>query len=342
VPNLTDLPRLTGVVIHDHIKRLYKPDGLGRPAQFADGRPFFFIEKRSSLNAFWFNWKQELAEAKNKEVLVKTTTEDEEKFLNIGRMCVSNYWDTNLERGKPVEVERRYNWKMESGVRLVGIFDQVWAVSLEYIQKKRPELIVDGKLNPEYDAVVILDHKSEFGTYDPFTKIPEPTERDWAVQQFELHEYLQPAFYTWLYFKKHGKWPVGFVWSHLRTKRGFFTYRTERDFKELFHSIESFVDAHRTDYFPKSVGFQCRKCDFMLACRGDRPFLRAYAEEFAVNTPSLKYGPSAVVEKADEQLRLGIKVGRRKAKEPPMLQESKEEKLEFKSFPLTEDTPKPK
>jgi len=310
IPKVVDYPRLGGIAVHDHIKQIHTPT--------KDNRPFFYKTKRSALNAYWFRWTQELELSKSVKALINPNPDDDEKFLNIGRFCISNYWNATEGKPKPLEVEKRYTVIHEHKVKLIGIFDQTRQVSLEYVEKHRPELLQDGRLHPDFDPVVIMDHKTEFPNYDPtegFQK--EISDRDWIRSQFELHEYLQPSFYTWLYWKRHGKWPLGFIWYHMRTNRGYFTFRDKKDLAELFHAIDHYVDNHNAGSYPKNVGKGCKRCDYFMICHGDRPFLRSYPEQLftmeGLVTPTYVNPPIVEV---DKQLRLKLKVGRRVRKTP--------------------------
>jgi len=134
--------------------------------------------------------------------------------------------------------------------------------------------------------------------------------------QYALHENLQATFYTYLYLKVRGKWPIGFVWHHMRSGKAFFTYREERHFDTLFDSIEEMLAIIEEQTFAMHVSDHCRSCDYVVPCNGANTFLVTPAEQVILPEGSMSTIPTGVVDLGRQQLRLSLKgtTGRKKRK----------------------------
>jgi hypothetical protein len=255
-----------------------------------------------------------LETAKAEGKLLVEDAERENQYRYIGKACLEKYWHSNINLARPLEIETRYSHVFPGRCQLVGVFDQVREVSLEFIKANRPELVVGGKLIDGYEPTVIVDCKTSYGSYDTnrFKQDPSLTERIRA--QFELHENLQATTYTFLREQRTGYKPVGFFWYHLRSGKTFFTFRTERDYETLFSIIDHVLDNMEAMSYPKHVSNLCRYCDFLEPCRDDRPFL-VTDPEAAPGVAQLDLIPNLKVKKDFRQPRLRLQVPREKREE---------------------------
>lgn len=159
VPKKVDHKRLCGAVVHEVVQRCHK--------ETKEPRPFYFKEKKGALGFFWHRYFEELAKARETGKLPPEDRDSDEKFLGVGRHAISNYWDANVNLPRPLEVETTYRAKVLGGIPLIGIFDQVRSVSVDWFKKHRPELVKDDVLEPSYDPVIIVDLKTEYNSFDP-------------------------------------------------------------------------------------------------------------------------------------------------------------------------------
>ena len=260
-----DYPRICGRAIHKTVETLYK--------QTKDQRPYYFKSKDSFAGAFKYQWFRLLDEHKESGTLVGEDRRREGEYLGIGVACIQKYWDANVERGipRPRLVEERFQVTLpESETQLMVVLDQVRQAPLEYIARVRPELISGGELDPSYDPYVIVDLKSGRQSYEPwhFDENPELVRE--AARQFPLHHGLQATAYTYAYEQVFGKKPIGFWWYHLRSGKGFFSYRDEGHYRELEYVAQHVKMNVGARSFPKHVTEQCQHCDFFKPCSAAR------------------------------------------------------------------------
>lgn len=271
IPKRIDYARLCGIGVHQHVKKLYD--------QPKEPRPFFYNDLQSAVGAWSNRWKMAVAEAKAKEMLLFVNEAKEEEYLKIGIVCLAQYWKAHFDKPRPLEIELRRELNLGGGLRLVGVFDQIRAVSFDWIRRHRPELVQNGQLASSYDPVVIFDLKTDYLDFDATRLSENPTLAEQIRDQYFLHEYLQPTMYIYLYERIYGKKPIGFVWYHLRSGKGFFTYREESDYLTLFAAVNHYRENVLAESFPKRVERRCRTCDHLLPCNEDRHFKVVKPEE---------------------------------------------------------------
>jgi CRISPR/Cas system-associated exonuclease Cas4 (RecB family) len=272
-PQLTDYPRLLGVLVHQFLAQLHKK------SKNPDQR-FYYKDQNTAKNAWFFQWFSALKEHKDK---IKFMDDQLAQDYGVtGWVCIANYWRQNYNRPNPLLIEGRAQAPIIGGARLMGVFDQLREMSLENIKKFRPDIVKYNsaakkyELDESYTNCVIIDYKTNKNNYDLKKYKPGASLLEQAANQFELHEDLQVTAYTWLYLQIYQKWPVGFFWYHLRTGKYYFTYRTEKDFETLIMQVRYIIDSLNAGLFPKVPGQHCKYCDFFELCAGvdrDRPLL---------------------------------------------------------------------
>lgn len=320
-------PLLAGGVMHRLVKHMERPT--------KDGRRFYFKTKRSALNSWVRWWKIALQLAKEQNKLIIQDPVAELRYENIGRGCISHYWDANLHLPRPLLSEKRYEFPHPSrvGVRIVGELDQLREVSLAWIERMRPELVCGGRLDERYEPAVIVDHKSGKLGYDFYEgeknaegkseyealMSPEAYQafkrEQQARLQYELHKGLQPTFYTWLCEQVRRKRPVGFLWHHMRSGMYYFTYREPDHYEELFEIINDFLESAMAGSFhPRPSRFACGSCEHIFRCNKGKELLVSLGQPLASLGAGLAVmqeafaDPNAAAESA--QLRLKITVPR--------------------------------
>jgi len=332
IPKKTDYPRLCGVAVHNHVKQLY--DSTRTP------RPFFYQSKKSAIGA-WFNrWNRELEKAYKSSIIVR---DDElaKEYGAVGAVCIANYWNANVGLPRPVEVEKQYQMVFKNGFVLKGIFDQVRIVPLEWTALHRPDLVINGELKAGYAPVVIVDIKTDIYSYERKSdKEKNITSIQKAKRQFSLHEDLQATFYIYLYEKIIGKKPIGFLWYHLRSGKMFFTYRNDKDYQTLFGAINHYIEGIAGESFPKHVTKKCYYCDYIEVCREDRDFLVSTAEDFSEYAENQEIVPNLVQKEPHKQLRLKLKMERKKSHTPTLIVPEKIEQriITLPDLPWDENT----
>jgi len=306
MPKKVDYARLFGIEVHSFIKLLHK--------KTKTPRPFYFKTLDAAINQWRRRWMIALDKVKANGSLIMPNRGMEFAYLDIGEKCITKYWDANINRPRPIEVEQRYTGRLD-GIPLVGIFDQVRRISLKWIAENRPELIVDGQLSPLYDPVVIVDLKTDYTDYDAEKLIKNPTLEEWIRTQYSLHESTQATLYTLLYYQKTGKMPIGFWWYHLRSGMGFFTCHEDESFVTLAGQIRHLVENLQYRSFPKNPGEHCKRCDYLEPCNEDRLFRvsRPGNLEDAVETETAE--PTFEKDKG-RQLRLKLDLPRKEQVEP--------------------------
>jgi hypothetical protein len=309
IPSKTDYPRLCGTVVHQMVAEL-------ETKEVATDRRFYYQSLDALLGAWRFRWHMALTEAESSGRLVGKDPAQAAIFRNVGQMCLRLYWEKNLNLKTPLAAEKSFQYPWKNGVPLLGIFDQIRSVSVAQIARWRPELVVDGNLDPDYEPILIVDLKTDYPSYDIAAFRKNPSLEQWLRGQYELHESLQATCYTWLYRLVTGKYPVGFAWYHLRSGKIFFTYREERHFRDLDEVITHIADNEEALSFPKNIGFNCRSCDYLEPCLGDNYFKVSLPEEIG-SAHELEKHPSRVVKKQEKQLRLkNLRAPRVKREEP--------------------------
>jgi len=296
-PSRTDYPRLAGVTFHAFVQQLYRPT--------KEPRPFFYKTLASARGAYFHAWQRALKE--NAAKLVRPDSNEADKFFGVGIACLQQYWKDNVGLARPRTVEQRYvaPHPRRSGVLLQGIFDQLRDVPLEWVAAIRPELVTAGQLDPAYDPVVIVDMKTEYQDYDASSFLPNPTSLDQARVQHSLHTDIQPSMYIWLYYQQTGKWPIGFLWYHIRTGKTFFTCRDANAIDEFFGVVDYFLDNLAAGHFPRHADRHCRRCDYLTACAPNGQLVMALPGGIPTITPTpLQAVPTPAKRSKPPQLKL--------------------------------------
>lgn len=303
----TDYPRLCGSTVHSHIQAFYRATKTPRP--------FYFQSKQSAIGA-WFNrWQRAVEEAVKKGQLIRRNPDLDKEYGEIGAICIAQYWEGNIEKARPLMVEKRFEHTFHPALGLVGVMDQVRRVPENYIERHRPELMQEG-LNPDYDPVVIVDLKTHRFGYDT-ARLKNPTEYERMREQYNLHEDLQATAYTFLYFQATGKMPIGFLWYHLRSGTTFFTYREEEDFLNLLLVVNHVVGNLAAESFPKnSTTENCRSCDYVPECWEKKIFPIASAEPIAGEYVGAEFIPNLIETDPNRQKRMNLKIPRERAAKP--------------------------
>lgn len=320
LPRRTDFPRLCGDAVHKHIRQLYN-HLFRKYRKPPKPRPFFYENKHKAIQAWLWRWRMMVEEALREGRLTETNPYLEERFKRIGIISVARYWDLNLKRRPPLTVEKRLEFQLLPDVKLVGVIDQIWPLTLEEVALHRPELIVAGALRDGYDPVVIVDFKTGRSDYGYRRKRwgVTPTIMDRVRRQFPLHEGLQATIFTFLYEKVFGKKPVGFFLYPLRDAELFFTYRDERDYERMYSVINHFIENLKAESFPPHVDRHCETCEHLAPCRENKGFLLVSSESPALfgQEPSLPQVTPTGIEKGEfTQKRLKLKIPRRAAPRP--------------------------
>lgn len=259
LPKGTDYARLLGVCVHSFIASLYD-------VRKGSDKRFKYKDIKSARGAWFYRWNVVCDQEKRK---LRFTDEKKQKEYGLtGWICIMNYWNQNYSKPDPVYIEERVQFPLDGSISLLGIFDQIRSVDLDFVKRFRPDLIVEGGLKNGHDLAVIVDLKTN---KESFAYLFGSNELDWAAQQFELHEDIQVNMYHWLYWKWKGKMPIGFFWYHLRSKKWVFSYRTIDDFETLYNQVRHIADNLNAESFPKSPGKHCRWCDYFDACGATRP-----------------------------------------------------------------------
>jgi len=330
IPKKTGYPRIFGLEVHRHIAQFYRPT--------REPRAFYFKNKISAIKS-WFNrWQRALEEAELRKKLILPDNEKAKQYGRVGAVCIANYWNANLTTPRPLEVEQHYRTRLDNGVFLVGVFDQVRQVSLDWIKHHRPEIVRNGKLINGYENAVIVDLKTDYLSYDYRRFKENPSLMEKIRLQYKLHENLQTTLYSFLYERVKGRKPVGFLWYHLRSNKAFFTYREERDYSVLSNNIEYYLENVRAQLFPKHVGYSCRFCDYLRPCREDRYFLLVEPEELSDGLDEIGIVPNLVRKNSRRQLKLKLKIPRKKAKKPVIFLKE-EEPIILRNLPWDEKKP---
>jgi CRISPR/Cas system-associated exonuclease Cas4 (RecB family) len=308
-PKKVDYPRLCGILVHEFVQGLYNHN--------ATDRPFFFKKKVSALHRWWRIWHEEVEKNIAESKLTNASDENTKKYAGIGAACISNYWNGNVNAARPLEIEKKYTY-CEGGIKLTGIFDQLRGVSLQWVAKRRPDIIMSGALHPAFSPVVVVDIKTERNSFDAERYKTGVTAEERNRLQFDLHEGIQPTMYTLLYELITGRKPVAFLWYHLLTGKWFVTWRTDDDYETLYDVIRHVRENLAVQSYPKHPGKRCRFCDFYEECHENRSFIMSHPETPEEDRrPELI--PSKIMVDPTKQLRLKMTVARQKMSPLPKL-----------------------
>lgn len=260
----TDHPRLMGSTVHQFVHTMHT----------SVKNPLYYSTLKKAQGAWWWKWKTALE--KNEPIMRGHSKKKDDEYGVSGLCCITNYWKSNIDKPRPIEVEKRFKVRMFPKVWFVGIFDQIRSISVESIANIRPDLIVNGVLKEGYDPVVLVDLKTGKKSYDPRHFHPDMTDDELAAYQFSLHENMQITAYYWLYYQVYGKLPVAFYWYHLRSGKAFMTYRNKSDFRTFLDMMRYVADGFMNELYPLRVGDHCTYCDYNKECaelRADRPLM---------------------------------------------------------------------
>lgn len=98
-------------------------------------------------------------------------------------------------------------------------------------------------------------------------------QREVIRMQASFHLDIQATMYTLLFEQNWGGKPIGFLWYNINTNNPFFTYREDADYQDLFDQVDHFVQNVQANSYPKKPSRNCRWCDYVDYCRGNRDFL---------------------------------------------------------------------
>lgn len=253
-PQVTDLPRTLGTAVHSFVAGLHR--------QYTGERDFFYKSSDRARGAWFGFWSRTVN--KEKPRLKDYSESGASKYGGIGWNCIRNYWNGASSKGNPLAIERRLEWSMSPGVKLVGVLDQIRELQLDNIKKKWPELVNNEVIDSRYLPYLIGDLKTGRTGLDLH---PDATELEKALQQIGFHGGMQGALYTHLFIKNLGKRPVGFFLWDLREGRIFTTVYTQRDIDISLALVEKVVYGVNAEDFPEKPGVHCRWCDYVKYCR---------------------------------------------------------------------------
>lgn len=252
---LTDYERLCGNIVHRFIAGLYKKHNH-------NGK-YFFKSIESAIQQWEYLWGK--AAKDYKENLLRVDYKEGMYYQQIGKECITRYWNLNIDKPDPIEIEKSYTVPVSHGLKFKGIFDQLRGMSTEKILQFRPDLIKSGKLDERYDAVVIVDLKT-----DPFNhkNIPDRHADEVMKQQFRIFQRLQVGGYTMLYQKHYsGKLPICFSIYQLRYNQVTNLFGDIPEYQSfLEESLNNVVEGIKKAEFPKSIGNNCPLCEYKKQC----------------------------------------------------------------------------
>ena len=257
---VTDYPRLCGVMVHRFAASLHKKHKhLGR---------FYYKTIKSAIGAWFYLWAKTLNESS--EILKKVDSDKAKMFGGVGANCIKNYWEVSYNTPDPITIEKKFTIPWCPGFEFTGVFDQVRPVSIDIISKKRPDVISNGELNEKFDPVGVIDLKT--GYYD-YEVAPDSPEEEKIRHQYDLQRNIQATAYTLLYkAHNHGKLPLYFVIHQLKNNKFFTVIGEGEENQEILRSsINHVIQGIKTESFPKNIGPNCRRCDYTTTCLGDHP-----------------------------------------------------------------------
>lgn len=318
-PRKTDLPRLLGSEVHRSIKNLYR--------YHKDTNNVFYFSSWEKARSSWFrSWN--VALANNADLLPGRDPKKEQEWGVTGWVCIYNYWKANVNKPKPVWLEKNLIFPVQTGVYFIGIFDQLRQATPESIaniaKKYRPglpEAIESGEIDPVY----IVDLKTGKRGYDLTRFNQQATLEEQAAYQYELHGDRQVNAYYWLYWKHTGRLPAGFFLYTLRGGEYYYTSRTVESFPGFLGEIEHVVNSINAGEFPRVVGSNCQYCDYRDPCSqvSNQPLVVTSPQREMEDVTFQPVEPDTQV-KRSKQLRFKLRVerapkgaGKQEVKKPP-------------------------
>ena len=259
IPSKTDYPRLCGSEVHKFIAGLYK--------KHSDDRKFWYKSIDSAKGAWFVTWNKALDRDAGK--ILQPDKKAANDFGGNGWVCIDRYWKQNIDKPKPILIEKKYTIPLFAGVELTGVFDQLRTVQLPWLKARRPEIFVGEDISPEYDPYLIVDLKTGWSNYN----IKEDdSDNEKVRKQIAIQLDIQAAAYALLYKKHHnGKYPAGFLLYYLREGSVNNTFFVKGDSKEsqiiLESNVQHVVTNIRNESFPRKISNQCARCDYYMECR---------------------------------------------------------------------------
>jgi len=252
---LTDYERLCGNLVHRFIAGLYrKHNHTGK---------YFYKSIESATQQWEYLWSQGARDYK--ENLLRVDYKEGMYYQLIGKKCITNYWNYNINLQTPIEIEKSHTVPLTHGFKFKGIFDQLRAMSTEKILQFRPDLIKNGKLDERYDSVVIVDLKT-----DPFNhkNIPDRNADEVMKQQYRIFQRLQVGGYTMLYQKHNsGRLPICFSIYQLRYNKATNLLGDIPEYQLFLEdSLNKVVEGITKVSFPKCIGSNCTICEYKERC----------------------------------------------------------------------------
>ncbi len=259
IPSKTDYPRLCGSEVHKFIAGLYK--------KHSDDRKFWYKSIDSAKGAWFVTWNKALDRDAGK--ILQPDKKAANDFGGNGWVCIDRYWKQNIDKPKPILIEKKYTIPLFAGVELTGVFDQLRTVQLPWLKARRPEIFVGEDISPEYDPYIIVDLKTGWSNYN----IKEDdSDNEKVRKQIAIQLDIQAAAYALLYKEHHnGKYPAGFLLYYLSEKTTNNTFFVKGDSIEsqtiLESNVQHVVTNIRNGSFPRKISNQCARCDYYMECR---------------------------------------------------------------------------
>ncbi len=254
---VTDYERLCGSLVHRFIAKLYKEHNHS-------GR-VYFKSVDSSIKQWNFIWAKEVGD--NKDFLEKVDFGEGKYYEKVGETCIRKYWALNETLTNPIEIEKTYTIPLAKGFKLSGRIDQIRSMSLDKISALRPDIVVKGALDDNYDPVVIVDLKTDPFNHDDSKQ--DKTFEEVMKLQYRLFQRLQVGAYTRLYKEHHsGKLPVCFSIYQLRYNSFTNLFGDIKEYQNfLSESVDKVVKSVTDAKFQKCAGKNCVSCEFKDRCR---------------------------------------------------------------------------
>jgi hypothetical protein len=248
-------PQLMGIVVHEFLADLYRS---------RSGKTKFYYKTLASAESSWkYKWFKSVRE--HKERLIGYSTKSDGVFMALGWKCIKNYWNANLTKPDPLEIEKKMTAQIMSGVKLTGVLDQVRPLNIETIKSIRPDLLNGDILSSDYGPYCIVDFKTTGSQW-----ASEGSENDQLRQIASLLQAIQPVAYTFLCKTTKGKWPVCFFYYNLQEGT---TVRIDgsedpRKYDDFIEKIRHLALCLDRESFPKNVSPSCRYCTQFENCLG--------------------------------------------------------------------------
>ena len=262
VPSLYTGEMVLGTAVHAFIAR------MERPLKKQDRR-FFYKTLDSAIKAWFVYWRNFYRD--RRAMLVDYTDDQYKRLLGFGSACIKKYWELHADsygnslKPRPISVEESIVLFI-NGMNFPAKPDQLRNVSMEYILKERPDLVVAGQIVSGYNPVVILDIKTTSETWfyvDDETGVAVRIKPEKDV----LKANLQVISYTQAYKRKYGNFPIGFVFLTLPTSSFIFTHAEgPRSVLILENAINALRHGLNEESFPYNTGKHCAECLFKGHC----------------------------------------------------------------------------